>query len=315
MWVCHVGGAIRSTHYLSAAHPASRSFYLSPSHVPATPSHTLPHPPKSANFNMSETKSSTNDAKRQKTEGDARESRETDDVRVAGYRPLLPPACLVEDLPLSKETQAFIKESRRSVQAILEVRCAVRAPLPLLRHCLLLLPIKRLLLLLLYCCYTAAACGGRCDNGGRPRFVGASRGVGNGVDISTGGHVRTGADTDPYHRPVQRNAYGRQSAVVCIGDRPLTGSHCQSSLAHRHDRSTRLLPSTALAANRRSLTATHPYSPPPHLSHATNVSPSRCPLPFHTRHDLTHTRAHTHTHTHTGHRRPPCDRRRALLDP
>ena len=71
---------------------------------------------------MSETKSSTNDAKRQKTEGDARESRETDDVRVAGYRPLLPPACLVEDLPLSKETQAFIKESRRSVQAILEVQ-------------------------------------------------------------------------------------------------------------------------------------------------------------------------------------------------
>ena len=115
---------------------------------------------------MSETKSSTNDAKRQKTEGDARESRETDDVRVAGYRPLLPPACLVEDLPLSKETQAFIKESRRSVQAILEVR-AVRRGTPCAATRAAAAATALLLVLLMKT--AAAARGGRCDDGGRQK--------------------------------------------------------------------------------------------------------------------------------------------------
>ena len=44
---------------------------------------------------------------------------DTDDQRIEGYKPLLPPACLLEELPLSADTEYFVPSSRRAVQAIL----------------------------------------------------------------------------------------------------------------------------------------------------------------------------------------------------
>jgi 3-deoxy-7-phosphoheptulonate synthase len=43
----------------------------------------------------------------------------TDDVRIARLRPVLPPAILIEQLPLGPEAEAFVYSSRREVSAIL----------------------------------------------------------------------------------------------------------------------------------------------------------------------------------------------------
>ena len=42
-------------------------------------------------------------------------------VRVSNIRPLLPPACLDEMLPLSSEAAATVERGRADVQAVIEV--------------------------------------------------------------------------------------------------------------------------------------------------------------------------------------------------
>ena len=44
---------------------------------------------------------------------------QTDDLRISGVRPLLPPAILMEEIPLTEDASAFIAESRRSIEACL----------------------------------------------------------------------------------------------------------------------------------------------------------------------------------------------------
>ena len=44
----------------------------------------------------------------------------TDDVRIAGLRPLIPPAILTEELPLTAEASEIVSKARRSAEAILD---------------------------------------------------------------------------------------------------------------------------------------------------------------------------------------------------
>lgn len=49
----------------------------------------------------------------------ARESTETDNLRIKDVRPLLPPACLLEELPRSSESAAVVSDAREALHAIL----------------------------------------------------------------------------------------------------------------------------------------------------------------------------------------------------
>jgi 3-deoxy-7-phosphoheptulonate synthase len=46
------------------------------------------------------------------------DSTNTDDVRVARLRPLMPPAIVLEQLPLAPDAERFVQESRRAVEAV-----------------------------------------------------------------------------------------------------------------------------------------------------------------------------------------------------
>ena len=43
----------------------------------------------------------------------------TDDLRIRELRPLLPPAILIEELPLGEESAHVVAQGRRDIQAIL----------------------------------------------------------------------------------------------------------------------------------------------------------------------------------------------------
>ena len=58
--------------------------------------------------------------KRQKTESTEHASRS--DVRVSQIRPLLPPACLEEMIPISEAAAATVERGRTEVQRVLDVR-------------------------------------------------------------------------------------------------------------------------------------------------------------------------------------------------
>ena len=42
----------------------------------------------------------------------------TDDLRIGGYRPLLPPAILMEELPISETAATLIANARKQTEAI-----------------------------------------------------------------------------------------------------------------------------------------------------------------------------------------------------
>src|SRR4029450_1379608 len=44
---------------------------------------------------------------------------ETDDLRIAGLRPLIPPAILMEELPIGEKSSETVAKSREQIQAIL----------------------------------------------------------------------------------------------------------------------------------------------------------------------------------------------------
>src|SRR5262245_33438064 len=44
---------------------------------------------------------------------------QTDDLRIEGLRPLLPPAILMEELPLTERSSRTVAEGRQQVQAVL----------------------------------------------------------------------------------------------------------------------------------------------------------------------------------------------------
>jgi 3-deoxy-7-phosphoheptulonate synthase len=43
----------------------------------------------------------------------------TDDVRIKGLRPLLPPVILLEELPISSAEAAFVRERRRAIGEVI----------------------------------------------------------------------------------------------------------------------------------------------------------------------------------------------------
>ena len=44
----------------------------------------------------------------------------TDDARIGGYRPLLPPAILMEELPLSEHASNVVAQSRLATERIIQ---------------------------------------------------------------------------------------------------------------------------------------------------------------------------------------------------
>ena len=44
---------------------------------------------------------------------------ETDDLRIAGLRPLIPPAILMEELPIGEKSSATVAKGREQIQAVL----------------------------------------------------------------------------------------------------------------------------------------------------------------------------------------------------